>query len=516
MKRPIRTRPSEIRTLPAPLRGMVQSSAVTAPVTDAAEYLENWLPTQRGVVPRGGIIRAAVVSGAILSLFTYDTANTQKIFAATSTTVSDVSAFDTATPPTPLLTGRTGGYYSAEQIGTAGGEFLMVVNGADVAQVYDGTSFSAASITGVTTSALSHVWKHANRLFFVEGGTLKAWYLPVDSIGGAATSFSLAGTLQKGGSLVLGGTWSTDSGDGMDDRCVFVSDKGEVAVYEGSDPSNAATWQLVGRYDISPPLGKNATMRAGGDFLIATQQGIIPLSQVVSKDPAALSFDAVSRNIEPTWQEEAAAGQNVQLVKWDDQAVALCVFPGSMRMLTVGLERGAWAIQTGGWTANCAAIFQGAAFVGKADGRVYRLNSSGTDDGVPFTARYCHSFDDLGSPAQYKRAQMARPAFFSTDEFDFRVSVAVDYSVNFDAAPPSSTAVPSVATWNGGNTWGDGSRWSGSAQSAGAAFSAKWRTVGRSGYALAPTLQITSGGDAPLTAELVRIDLSFEVGRAVV
>ena len=69
---------------------------------------------------------------------------------------------------------------------------------------------------------------------FVKRDSLKAYYLPVASIGGAAQDVSLSGVFQRGGKLLLGATWSLDSGDGMDDKCVFVSDRGEAAIYSGA------------------------------------------------------------------------------------------------------------------------------------------------------------------------------------------------------------------------------------------------------------------------------------------
>ena len=123
-----------------------------------------------------------------------------------------------------------------------------------------------------------------------------------------------------------------DAGDGVDDKCVFVSDLGEVAIYEGPDPSNAdpetdtEPWRLVGRYDITEPLGKNAHMRAGGDLLIATVDGIVPISEAIRKDVAALSLSAVSRPIEPDWKKEARArlGDSPwELLKWPDRNMAI-------------------------------------------------------------------------------------------------------------------------------------------------------------------------------------------------
>ena len=47
----------------------------------------------------------------------------------------------------------------------------------------------------------------------------------------------LSGAATKGGKLLFGATWSIDAGDGIDDKCVFVTDQGELLIFTGSDPS---------------------------------------------------------------------------------------------------------------------------------------------------------------------------------------------------------------------------------------------------------------------------------------
>src|SRR6056297_1437704 len=147
-----------------------------------------------------------------------------------------------------------------------------------------GASASASSITitNVATADLSQVWLFKERLFFVEKGTTSAWYLPVESIGGAATEIDLGSVFSKGGNLLFGARWSLDSGAGLDDVCLFVSDRGEVAVYEGTDPSSADTWRLAGVYEIGDPVNKHGFFKAGGDLAILTKDGIIPVSAAVT------------------------------------------------------------------------------------------------------------------------------------------------------------------------------------------------------------------------------------------
>ncbi|MEM9523122.1 MAG: hypothetical protein AAF982_03875 [Pseudomonadota bacterium] len=399
----------------------------------------------------------------------------------------------------------SGPFQDNEAIGSASG--AATANGPS-------SSASAVTITGVGTDDLCHVWLYRNRLFFVEANTLSAWYLPVDSIGGAAQAVSLAGVFKRGGALLLGATWSLDSGDGIDDKCVFVSTGGEVAIFEGADPSSLTHWTLVGRYDIGRPLGKNATMQAGGDLLVATVDGIVPLSQVIQKDPAALSLAAVTKPIEKIWNFEAgrAAGA-VELLKWTDGNLGCVVLPDAERMLTVNLQTGAWGEQTG-WRAECAGLFGNDAYIGRGDGRIYRINDTGTDDGTSFTARYCHSFNDFGNAATYKRAQMVRFAFFSGSEFNYKAEAAFDYNIDFTSAPGPASVSVDFLIWGVGN-WGE-SLWYGDETVAETSLTTEWRSVTGAGYTIAPMLQITSGGVAALNLEMVRVDLSFEEGGVVV
>lgn len=404
------------------------------------------------------------------------------------------------------------------QIGAITGTFLNdeAITSASGAAVANGIAsvLSSVTISGVDTSLLSDVWLFKSRLFFIEKDSLTAWYLPSASIGGAANDLSFAGIFRRGGSLLMGGTWSMDSGAGMDDRCVFISDKGEVAVYEGTDPSSASTWAIVGRYDIGQPLGKRATMQAGGDFLIATVDGIVPLSQVINKDPAALSLAAVTRPIEQTWKTEAdRSGGDVELHKWTDEGLGLVVLPDAERMLTVNLQTGAWAEQTG-WFAGCASLYQGDAYIGRENGRIYKLNDTGADDGDAFVAQYCHAFLDLGDAITYKNSQLVRCSFFASADFNFRVGMSFDFSVVFGTAPSAAENEGDVLIWDVGqwnvNKWGD------DVVSPVTALTTEWRTVTGGGYAMAPTVQVTSGSPTLETVELVRVDVAFEAGGKVV
>ncbi|MFZ1470082.1 MAG: hypothetical protein WAT09_14060, partial [Paracoccaceae bacterium] len=278
-----------------------------------AAVLSDFFPTATGVVLRRGIIRRAsiVVDDPVLSIFTYISGAVQKLFAAVSTGIRDITTV--ATPNTfagpDVLTGQTSGNWNVVQFATAGGQFLIGVNGTDPAFVYDGATFAATTITvpfgsGLDTSDLSYVWVYKQRLYFLQKDSMNVWYLPVDSIGGALTLLPLGGVFVRGGTLTWGQSWSLDSGGsgGLSEQCVFVTTEGEVAAYQGLFPGDAS-WAKVSSYRIGRPMGDKAFMRAGGDIVIATTVGFVSLAAASRLDYAALGQNAVSYPIEDDWAD---------------------------------------------------------------------------------------------------------------------------------------------------------------------------------------------------------------------
>jgi hypothetical protein len=454
-------------------------------------------------------------------MISYKSGAAELFFAATASVIADITTVvDPLIPPTPVVTGQTGGYYSWEQFGTPGGDYLYAVNGADAPLLFDGTTWtpitgvSTPAITGVTTSELSHVWSFANRLFFVRKGTMEAYYLPIDSIGGAALTFSLAGIFKRGGSLMFGAKWSIDAGDGLDDKCVFVSTEGEVAVYEGTNPGSAADWRKAGIYQIARPLGQNATVSAGGDLLVATEVGIVPLSEVVRRDIAALELGAVSRNISPYWQQQA---QKITTLPWE-----MAKIPKSNIMvvsqpdiidtlgtcLIANLQTGAWARFTG-WKTRCLGVSAGRGYFGSDDGCVYAMETGGSDDGAVYTCTYLGQHDDFGATAMQKTVTQMRPVFQTANPISAKLSALPDYDETLPA-PPSSVAEFPVGIWDAG-LW-DGALWDSGVVTV---ANAQWVAIGVTGYTVAPLLQITFGVAPAPRVELVAIDAAFHVGALV-
>lgn len=426
---------------------------------------------------------------------------------ATATIVKNIDAGSTGT----LWIRVTAGTFQDNEIitGSLGGS--ATANGV--------ISALAAAITGATTSTLVHVWSYRNRQWFIQKDTMKAWYLPVDAIGGALASVSLSGVFQHGGTLVLGATWSMDSGDGLDDKIVFISSEGEYAVYQGSDPSDPDDWSLVGRYDGAVPLGRNqfGTMRAGADLLILTVAGIIPMTAIITKDPAALSLSAVSKAIEPDWVAEASARRSVpwEIIKWPSRQYAMVNVPVTGTStpaisFVVNLETGAWCKYTG-WDTRCLVLHDDGLYFGANDGAMYQAEITGADAGALYYSTCVWHADHLGAMGYVKTVKQARATFRTQNDFTPKLSLSTDYIIDLPV-PPNAATPAAAGTWDSG-LW-DVALWD-----SGAAFytvSTKWVSIGKTGYSHAMQLQVTNGAPAAPTAELILVELTYERGGLVV
>lgn len=514
-------------TFPAPTLGWVLDENLMAPSPGGARILDNFICLPKSIKARGGYTKHATVASAaaVVSLFSYKSGSTEKLFGASATDIYDItSPADPDVVPTAAVSSQTSGYYSTAQFTTAGGDYLYAVNGDDSPQLFDGSTWTAITgastpaITGVTTSGLSHVWSFANRLFFVEGGTMTAWYLGVDSIGGAANSFSLGGVFKKGGSLLFGAAWSLDAGDGLDDKCVFVSTEGEVAIYEGTNPGSASEWRKVGVYQISKPLGKNGIMQAGGDLIIATEIGIVPISEAIRRDVAALNLGAVSKRIETYWQERARNYATLpwEIIRWPSEGIMIVSQPEATStggsLLVANLQSGAWSRFTG-MDARCLGYYAGYVYFGAIDGGVYKLQSGGSDAGTAYTSVYLGQHEAMGAQGVTKTVHQMRPVFTSGSPIVPQVSAKVNFSETL-SSPPNAAVFSATAGWDI-SLWDVGLWDADSGLVSVSAEDSRWRGVGVTGYVIAPELQMTFGATTLPDAELAGIDATYSIGAVV-
>lgn len=523
------------KTILVPSRGLIANENLGATLPGGASIMENWFPTAVGARLRGGTQLHSTVGDAaatVTSLFKYVNGSNRTLFAATEDGIYDVTVAaspgilidetdaelvdesgDTIGEPgvEAVLTGVTGGDWVSCQFTTSGGTYLRLVNGVDIPQIYDGSTFAdtpAITGTGLTDTDLSYVWAYKSRLFFIEKESLSAWYLPVDSISGTATEFPLGGVFQLGGSLLFGASWSLNDGGGLSDNCVFVTTEGEVAVYAGEDP---ASWALVGKYQIGRPLGKHAFVRSGGDLLIATEIGVVPLSQATDKTIENLSPAALSYPIEEEWNR---AVRRRSTATWFME-----IYP-ARQMLVIGISTISGVrdlmfvanVRTKAWCTypdlpgSCLLAYEGGLYLGKTLGRVIRMETGGSDEGSPYTGSMAPLFDDLSAPESTKSANYIRATFSADSNPQPKLTMLYDYVTTLPSAPSAYLQTGSSG-W-GVVKWGS-FKW-------GSSRSLNIYTTEKSarglGYTLSPCVQVTSSGESTPSVELSRLEIGFDLG----
>ena len=326
----------------------------------------------------------------------------------------------------------------------------------------DGTSW----ITGPPESSvvnghnLTYVWKYRGHLYFIEGGTMNAWYLPINAVGGTLQMIPLAGAATKGGKLLAGFTWSLDAGDGIDDKCVFMTDQGELLIFTGSDPSTIANWRQEGRYQTSVPLGMNAHIAVGGDVMIATVDGIIPISASITKDSMQLELAAITRAIKPMWRDMVNARRTYPwtLCKFDEYGGMFVTYPGgnagSWYCGVVNIATGAWARYVG-WDAMCFCRLRSDMFFGTQTGKIMQADRTGYDDGVPYIATMVGGWEMFSSQSSTLVWRQSRAAFSARagEPFQPQLSCTTDYVIVIPT-PPSAAPDPGVPDVWGQGLWG--------------------------------------------------------------
>ena len=491
-------------TFPAPSKGWVQSGNILKAGLDQAEVLDNFICTAQGARLRGGATEFADASASVKSLFVYASAGTEVMFASTDTAIYNASNVAGGSLRTP-----TSGDWSTVQQSTSGGQFLVGVNGADTGFTYNGSTFSDLALTGVSEDDLSQVWLFKSRLFFVEENTTSVWYLATDAIGGTVAELDLGSVFSKGGALLFGATWSLDSGSGLDDVCLFFSETGEVAVYEGTDPSSASTWSLVGVYEIGRPLNKHAAFKAGGDLAVLTEDGIIPISEALRKDRAALQAVAITYPIEDAWQD-AIANRSVafpiNVTLWQKSTLLLVGTPQKINNQPVSFaanaRTGAWS-RIIGWDVRCSAVFGDELYFGTDSGKVMKADVGGSDDGSAYSGYYVPKFAAMGTEAGATAVYLNYKA---TEELDFDMYAHADYQVDAMQAPAPFTT-SSTTSWGTG-VWGT-FVW-GSDSNAGTYNN--WQSAYAHGSSMASGLAITSNQTSKPTFEILVSKLRAEVG----
>lgn len=487
----------------------------------------NLIPSQYGCRVRSGYSDWAtgVGIGGVRTLFAYEASTdpNDRLWAMSSDGIYNVSA-KVVGPAVNTAFGTvdsTSGYGQWTACTTIAGHFGLYCDESNGYYTWDEAVWlkvtlggGATQISGIDPALFVQPVLFKNRVWFVEKGSARAWYLTTGSIYGAATVFNFGNKFARGGNIACIAVWTLDGGDGSDDILVVISTGGDVILYAGDDPTTATGFVQKGQWYIGPPpAGRRLAVPLGGEMYILTNYGIVPLSSLIAGILIQQDENLLSKKITPLVNEEMLSTRTQ--LGWELKLIS----SENLFMASVPKRTGFPYIQfvqstnTKGWALYrdipyFTGVVQNASFyIATTDGRV--LLHTGTQDaidingnnGVDITWSALSVFQEYGEVGQYKITQFIRPVFLAAKAPSYAVEARYDYDLSEVLPVPSSSSVGSGSLWDVG-VW-DTAVWGGD-------LTEIEKPVGGSG--IGRNIAVTINGSSAVTTILARYDLMFTSG----
>ena len=430
-------------------------------------------------------------------------------YVATTTTAATISTITKSGTTATLTTATAHGLVTGNRVTISGassseynGTYVITVTGANTftytmasTPALNATvvgTYTTIGITGVNSNTFINVNLFKNRLYFTQKDTLSCWYLPVDSIGGAASPLYFGSIARNSGYLQAMGTWTLDAGQGADDYAVFVTSMGEVIVYNGTDPSSATTWALKGVWQLGQTFNRRCFFKWSGDLLLLTQDGLVPLASALQSsrlDPRVNLTDKIYYPIsQAATLYYAQFGWQIQYFASENMLILNIPIPNGMEQYVMHTITKSWArftnIQGYCWevSGNSDMHFGSNGYVAN-----FYISNSDDDNNITATAQQAYSYFD--NPGQLKRFTMVRPILQSTGGVP---SVLCGISVDFDTQSQLGAVSFNPNTQTEG-IW-DTAKWDGNIWSGGLITTKIWQGVTGIGYTGSVNINAASRG----------------------
>ena len=495
-------------TVAAPIGGWNARDALGAMDPLDAVTLQNFWPGTNSVILRNGYTKHATgLPAEVQTLMAYSSGTSNKLFAVSDGKIYD--ATNSGAVGAAAVSGLTNSKFQYVNITTPAASYLMAVNGADKLRTFDGSTWhtdgdgSPYDITNIDTATVSNITLFKNRIWLTTNNTLKVWYLPVNSIGGASVALDMTSIFQLGGYIMAGMTWTLDAGYGVDDYLVFITSNGEALVWRLTDPTTPTGISQIGLYKLGAPIGRRCYTKFGGDLLVITQDGVVPMSGALQSsrlDPRV----SITNKIQYAMSSAISTyGANFgwQLLYYPKENQLILNVPigvGTQQQYVMNNITKSWCNFTG-WAANCWELHIDDPYFG-GNGYVAKAWNGNADDTSNIEGFSLQSFQSYGTALQ-KQCKMIRyhlqtngtPAVFG--------NVNVDYNLADESAQLNfSTSI--YGLWDSG-------LWGSAIWGAGLVPSADWQGATNIGYTFAPLIKTATQG---IQLQWVATDLVFEGG----
>lgn len=360
-------------------------------------------------------------------------------------------------------------------IGGSSGAWTITINvnsAAFSAYVSGGTLSSPFpyALTGGPTplTSLSQVIRYKSRLWFVQAGTMNVYYLPQDVFAGALTLLPMAPNFNLGGQLAMLATNSVDNAAGINDYLAFISNQGEVVMYQGYDPSQVATWYEAGHFRIGRPLalGRRGNIKLGSDAAVLCIDGLTPLSKalvadrsqpliaITDKIRSAINTDAQSYGTNFGWQVVLYPMGTKMVIN-----TPTLVNSTSYQYIQNTIS-GAWCTfgkYNSPWNPVCFETMGDNLYYGTVNS-VAQCDTGSSDDGNSYLVTAKPAFSYMDAREQMKIWSQCQPIFQVTGSLTLSINMLTDFdataATNIVPLSSGNSAPWNTALWNV-TLWGD-------------------------------------------------------------
>ena len=495
-------------TVAAPIGGWNARDALGAMDPLDAVTLTNFWPGTNSVILRNGYTKHATgLPAEVQTLMAYSSGTSNKLFAISDGKIYDATS--SGAVGAAAVSSLTNSKFQYTNITTPAASYLMAVNGADKLRTFDGTNWhkdgdgAPYDITNVDTATIANITLFKNRIWLTTNDTLKAWYLPVNSIGGAAVALDMTSIFQLGGYIMAGMTWTLDAGYGVDDYLVFITSNGEALVWRLTDPTTPTGISQIGLYKIGAPIGRRCYTKFGGDLLVITQDGVVPMSgslQSSRLDPRVSITNKIQYAMSAAISTYGANfGWSLLYYPKENQLLLnVPIAVGSQQQYVMNNITKSWCNFTG-WAANCWELHKDNPYYG-GNGFVGLAWNGTKDDTSDINGFGLQSFQSYGTALQ-KQCKMIRYHLQTDGTPSVFGNVNVDYNLADESAQLNfSTSV--YGLWDTG-------LWDSAIWGAGLVPLADWQGATNIGYTFAPLIKTATQG---IQLQWVATDLVFEGG----
>jgi len=511
-------------SIPASIKGWDQISSLANMDPDHAVQLDNWVPRPGYLEIRRGCRSWAsgvgTSSSPVETVMAYNSPNltNSKLFAWGAGAIYDVTAGGVATITT--ITGLSNNRWQGCNFTNAAvNAWLVAGNGVDTPVIYDGTSWATMTLTGVTANTIASWTAWKGRLWCTFVNSTAVGYLGNSAISGAVTTFDLGQQMTRGGYVNQISTWTQDSKQTVDEYIAFITSRGQVIVYQGTDPTTANTFALVGVYDLGAPLGKRCFLRISGNLWIICVDGVVPMSEMMTLDRGAVAKVAPTTNIMNAMMNSAklySGNFGWQFIEYAKGQLAILNIPQIENSTSVqyvmNTLTGAWC-QFTGLNANCWEVLNDTPYFGSNDGRVYQWDFGSGDYinslNYPITATVQTAFNYFETRGHLKRWTMVRPIITTDGSVTPGVGLNIDFGTDAPISIPSTSTAVS-ALW-------DVALWDVAIWPVNSSVVANWTTVegiGQCASIITKVSTVANGSSNGVVLQLNSWDLIAEQGRA--